>query len=231
MAAWEIAAHSGLFYQRVVPSSLVILPSLARQLADPAFYFHLSVTTGEVIAALAIGGIAGLLVGLAIGYSRGLSAALEPILYYLAPTPKIVFLPILLMAFGVGPSSKVAVGALSAFFPIAMSTVAGMREVSTVHLDVGRSFRLSRWQMVIRVYLPSLRVHLVTGVRLGLGLAVIGVMLAETKLSNRGIGFLAIQYYNSFRTPELYAILLVVFAMTSLLNIFLERLERRRGMV
>lgn len=227
--AWEIAARSGLLYDRVVPSSLLILKSLVVQLSDAEFYLHVGVTAGEVLAALLIGGAAGTVIGLAIGYSRLLSNALEPLLYYLAPTPKIVFLPILLMSFGVDSGSKIAVGALSAFFPVAMSTVAGMREVLAVHLDVGRSFRLTRRQMTLQVYLPSLRMHLVTGLRLGLGLGVIGVLLAETKLSNRGLGYLAIQYYNNFRTPDLYAILIIVFGMTSLMNLFFERLERRKG--
>ena len=95
-SCWELAALSGLFYERVVPSSFLIVRSLLRQLADGTFYLHLAVTSAEIASALAIGAITGVAVGIAVGYSRLLSLALEPIIYYLAPTPKIVLLPILL---------------------------------------------------------------------------------------------------------------------------------------
>ncbi len=81
------------------------------------FYFNLGVTAGEIGAALAIGGLSGLAVGIVLGANRFLSKAFEPYLYYLGPTPKIIFFPIMIMWFGVGPGSKVAIGTLSCFFP------------------------------------------------------------------------------------------------------------------
>jgi ABC-type nitrate/sulfonate/bicarbonate transport system permease component len=228
-AIWELTAQTGAFYERVVPSSFAILAALVKLVSQPAFYLHFAVSVGEILASLAIAAVFGGVLGIAIGYSRLLSHALEPILYYLAPTPKIVFFPILLIAFGVDAGSKIAVGALSAFFPIVMSTVNGMREVNPVHLDVGRSFHLNLLQMILRIYLPSVRAALITGLRLGLGLAVIGVLLAETKLSKQGLGFLAIQYYNTFRVVDLYAVLIVIFVFTALLNGLLERFEGSRG--
>ena len=111
-------------------------------------------------------------------------SAFERYLYYLGPTPKIIFFPIMIMWFGVGPASKVAMGALSCFFPIALSAAAGMRQIDPVLIRVGRSFRVSRWQMVTKIYLPAMRAPILNGVRLGLGVAIIGTLLAETKLSN-----------------------------------------------
>ena len=79
-------------------------------------------------------------------------------------------------------------GALSCFFPIAISAAAGVREIDRTLIRVGRSFRASPWQMVTKIYVPAMRAPIVNGVRLGLGVAIIGTLLAETKLSNRGIG-------------------------------------------
>ena len=110
VVVWELASASGLFYRDVVPSLLAIGRALLAVVANPEFYGHLGVTLLEVAGALAIGGALGLLVGLALGGSRFLADAFEHYLYYLGPTPKIIFFPIMIMWFGVGPASKVAMG-------------------------------------------------------------------------------------------------------------------------
>ena len=148
-----------------------------------------------------------------LGANRFLGRAFEPYLYYLGPTPKIIFLPVMIMWVGVGPASKVAMGALSCFFPIALSVAAGMRQINPVLIRVGRSFRARPWQMALKIYLPAMRHPIVNGVRLGLGVALIGTLLAETKLSNRGIGFLIIQAYSLFDMPRMYAMLIVLFVL------------------
>jgi NitT/TauT family transport system permease protein len=171
------------------------------------------VTGGEIGTGLLIGGLSGLVAGLILGANRFLSDAFERFLYYLGPTPKIIFFPVMIMWFGVGPGSKVAMGALSCFFPIALSTAAGMRQIDKVLIRVGRSFRANAWQMATKIYLPAMRHPVINGVRLGLGVAIIGTLLAETKLSNRGIGFLIIQAYSLFDMPRMYAMLIVLFVL------------------
>jgi NitT/TauT family transport system permease protein len=194
----------------------------------PAFYWHLYVTIAEVVVAMVIGGLSGLLVGLALGANPFLSAAFERYLYYLGPTPKIVFFPIMIMWFGVGPESKVAMGTLSCFFPIVLSVAAGMRQIDNVLIRVGRSFRLRTWQMVTKIYLPAMREPIINGVRLGMGVALIGTLLAETKLSNRGIGFLIIDAYNTFDMPRMYAALAVLFVLAIGANALVGRASRAR---
>ncbi len=92
----------------------------------------------------------------------------------------------MIMWFGVGPGSKVAMGTISCFFPVVLSAAAGVRQIDKVLIRVGRSFRVNTWQMVTKIYLPAMRQPIINGVRLGLGVAVIGTLLAETKLSNQG---------------------------------------------
>ena len=102
----------------------------------------------------------------------------------------------MIMWFGVGAGSKIAMGAVSCFFPIALNVAAGMRQIDQVLIRVGKSFRANPWQMATKIYLPAMRHPIINGVRLGLGVAIIGTLLAETKLSNRGVGFLVIQAYS-----------------------------------
>jgi ABC-type nitrate/sulfonate/bicarbonate transport system permease component len=226
LGTWQLMAVSGLFYRGVVPSLPAIGAALAKLLAAGDFYWHLGVTAQEVAIGLAIGGLCGVVAGLVIGGNRFIAQAFEPYLYYLSPTPKIVFFPVMIMWFGVGGGSKIAMGAVSCFFPIALSVAAGMRLIDPVLIRVGTSFRANAWQMATKIYLPAMRHPIVNGLRLGLGVALIGTLLAETKLSNRGLGFLVIQAYNSFNMPLLYAILAVLFVLAIGVNALVARLAR-----
>src|SRR5580765_6235348 len=145
LATWETVAWLGLLFRDVVPSLLVIVGAIVELLADPTYYWNLGVTAGEIGVAMLIGGLAGLGVGILLGANPLLSRAYESYLYYLGPTPKIIFFPVMIMWFGVGPGSKIAMGVLSCFFPVALSAAAGMRGIDRVLIRVGRSFRLSSW--------------------------------------------------------------------------------------
>jgi NitT/TauT family transport system permease protein len=228
LALWQGMAMSGLLYRDVVPGLGAIAAALVRLAGSRDFYGNLGVTAAEAGVALAVGGLAGLAVGIVLGGSRLLGRAFERYLYWLGPTPKIIFFPVMIMWFGVGPGSKVAMGALSCFFPVALSTAAGMRGIAPVLIRVGRSFRAGPLQMVTKVYLPAMREPVLNGLRLGLGIAIIGVLLAETKLSNRGLGFLVMQDYQRFDMPALYALLISIFAMVIAVNALVTRLAAKR---
>jgi NitT/TauT family transport system permease protein len=226
LAAWEALAASGWLFRDVVPSLGAIGAAILRLLANPDFYANLGVTAAEIGVALAIGGVTGLATGILLGANRFLSDAFESFLLYLGPTPKIIFFPVMIMWFGVGAGSKIAMGAISCFFPIAISAAAGMREIDRVLIRVGQSFRASPWQMVRKIYLPAMRAPIMNGIRLGLGVAVIGTLLAETKLSNRGLGYLVIQAYSLFDMPRMYALLIVLFVLAIGANALIGRLSR-----
>ena len=229
LAAWEALSASGLLFRDVIPSLLKIGAALGKLLASADFYGNLGVTAGEISVALLIGGTAGLAVGITLGANRFLSHAFESLLLYLGPTPKIIFFPVMIMWFGVGPGSKVAMGVLSCFFPVAISAAAGMRQIDRVLIRVGRSFRATTWQMVTKIYLHAMREPIINGVRLGLGVAIVGTLLAETKLSNRGLGYLVIQAYALFDMPKMYALVIVLFVLSIGVNVAIGRLGRGVG--
>jgi NitT/TauT family transport system permease protein len=242
LASWEALSASGLLYRDVVPSLLAIakalfdlltVPDMPVDLSPfglqgtasiPAIYWHLYVTFYEIAIGLLIGGLSGLVAGIALGSSRLLRQAYEPLLYYLGPCPKIIFFPVMIMWFGVGPGSKVAMGAISCFFPVALNVAGGMREIDRVLIQVGRSFRANTWQMVTKIYLPAMRHPIINGIRIGLGVCLIGTLLAETKLSNSGVGFLVIQAYSLFNMPLMYALLIVLFVIAIGANALIGRL-------
>ena len=226
VAIWEFLSRSGLFFQDVVPSLVLIVQALFKLLVNPVFWANLQITMIEAAASLAIGAVTGIVVGILLGSNRFLGAAFEPYVYYLSPTPRIILFPIMIMWFGVGISSKIALGGLSSFFAIALSTAAGMRQIDKVLIRVGRSFRATPWQMATKIYLPAMRLPVLTGIRLGLGNALITCLLAETKLSNQGLGFMIMQIYTRFDMPTLYALLIVVFFIAGACNAVIGMLSR-----
>jgi ABC-type nitrate/sulfonate/bicarbonate transport system permease component len=106
-----------------------------------------------------------------------------------------------------------------------------MRQINPTLIRVGRSFHLSPLQMALKVHLPAMRGPILNGVRLGLGVAVIATLLAETKLSNAGIGYLIMRAYAVFDMPRLYAMLIVVFALAIVANELLSRYASGRTSV
>ncbi|MBI5911879.1 MAG: ABC transporter permease [Betaproteobacteria bacterium] len=227
LLAWEALAWSGLVFQGVVPSSLTVLASAARQLSEGEFYGHLWRSSQEIGLGFVIGSVVGIAVGTAMGLWVFFGGAVQPFIHVLAPTPKIVFLPVLMILFGVDMGSKIAMGAISAFFPVVVTSHEAIRLVPQVLIHVGRSFQASRRQMITKIYFPAMLPAVTTGMRLGLGVAIIGTLLAEIKLSNRGLGFLAIQQYDAFRIPDLYAVLLLIFSLAVAANMLIGRLSRR----
>lgn len=224
---WEGVAHSSLFPRAIFPSAADIARSLLSFVGSAGFYRHLGVTAFEVIVAFAIGSGAGLIVGLLGGMSPYLGKVVDPYLHYLAPTPKVIFLPLLMLMLGVGVGSKIGLGVVSAFFPVAVATLAGMRQLPAVLVRVGASFRLSTPQMITKIYIPALAAPIATGLGLGLGAAMTGVLLGECKMSNQGLGFLTIEAYRNFRIADMYALLALSFSLAVVLTTGIERAGRR----
>jgi ABC-type nitrate/sulfonate/bicarbonate transport system permease component len=224
---WEALGRSNIFYNDVLPPLTQIFTAIGAELMSPRFYHHLAITAWEVGIGFTIAALLGVSLGLMFGIRRYLGAAADPYISALATTPKIVFLPIVMLAVGIGITSKVAIGALSGVFPIILATAGGVRGVRPVLIKVGHAFNLSTSQMMRKVYLPALALPIVTGMRLGLGVTIIGVLLGEIKLSNAGLGFLANDYYNQFRIAQLYAVIAIVFALAALANSAMSKLEAR----
>ena len=229
LGLWQALSSSGLLFRDVLPSLWALAAGLAGVLADAGLYRNLLATGWELACALAIGGALGLAAGLALGGSRFVAGAFERWVNYLGPVPKIILFPVLILLCGVGLGSKVAMGAVSCFFPVALSVAAGVRGVDPALLKVGRSFRARLDQRLLKIYLPAMAAPLLNGARLGFGVALIGVLLAETKLSNQGVGFMVMQAYQRFDMPRMYGLLMLVVALAAAVNILLQQLAARAG--
>jgi NitT/TauT family transport system permease protein len=226
VTVWELTARSGLFFEGVVPSTVSVLGALARELSDQRFYRDLGVTMLESSVGFLFGSIIAIIVGIALGLNSYLRRMIEPFILAIGGTPKIVFLPILFLVFGLGIESKMAKAALSAFFPVAVSATSGFIQIPDVLIRVGQSFHLDHWQMVTKIYIPAMLKPLLTGLRLGMAVAIIGVLSAEITYSDRGLGFRLIRNADQFQISAVYAIAILIFATAASINFALSKVEQ-----
>lgn len=229
LVGWEFIAASGLLYRGVVPSLFAIGAAIFRLMVSQQFWFNFSVTLFEIALALLLGSTIGIVVGLLIGASRLLAAAFEPLINCVASTPKVIFLPVLYLIFGIGIGSKIAVGALACFFPMVISVIAAMLQMNPVLVRVGKSFGLPWWRMVQKIYLPSLIEPIGNGLRIAIGVAIAVCLIAETRLSYAGLGYMVVDSFNRSRFPQVYAVLIVIVGLAVLVNAGISRMARRHG--
>jgi ABC-type nitrate/sulfonate/bicarbonate transport system permease component len=227
LAIWETLAHSGLFYKDVIPSSWKIVYALFEELISAGFYHDLGITLSEHVVGFVSGSALAIAAGIALGSSPYIRRACEPYLNALGSTPKIIFLPILFLVFGTGIESKMAKGALSAFFPVIFATILGMLLINEVHLRVGRSFNISWRHMITKIYVPSMISPLMVGLKLGMAIAVTGVLVAELKFANAGIGYRLSNYYDEFQIAPLYALIIVCFSLAAFAHVGMSAVQRR----
>jgi len=244
--AWWIAAG-----QAAVPLALLGGWAATARLAGPEFlpgpaataqvFLHglatgwltenLGVTLYEVAWGFAWSVLVGFPLGLALGLSPLLREAYEGPLLSLYAIPKVTLFPIFLFLFKLGPESKIAFGAFHGLFPVAILTWSAMRAIPGVHLKLARSLRLTPWQTVRHVVIPSILPSLAIGLRLGLNLAFLGVILGEMFGARHGLGQLLMAGGAAFDMDRIVVVLCVVALLALTANAALllaqRRLERR----
>ena len=198
-------------------SPLQTLSFTAKFTSTPQFAAHLAETSKAFGLALLLAVVIGLTIGFSLGASRFLSDVFEPMLVALYSIPKITLYPILLLAFGLGMSSKVAFGTIHGVIPIALFTITAVRNVRRVYIKTGHVMGLSPIDMIARIIFPAALPEIFAGLRIGFSLTLIGTLLGEMFASQRGLGFLlmsAIGLHNVDLIMTL-TLLLTVFAGTA----------------
>jgi ABC-type nitrate/sulfonate/bicarbonate transport system permease component len=175
----------------------------------------------------ALGAAAGLAIGLAMASLRLAHAALEPAVELLRPIPIPAIIPPLVLLLGVDDAMKIFVVAFSAFFPVLVNTIAGVRAVDRVATDVARTFGLSRLRTALRVVLPASLPYILAGMRVSLALALIVTVVAEMIAGSAGIGYYIMTLQYALRAPDMYAAIFLLAALGYVLNRGFLAIERR----
>jgi NitT/TauT family transport system permease protein len=225
MALWEAIVRLGLVNQIILaaPSDIV----LAAANDGDVFLRAFATTMLEIAAAILIAWTLGIVLGVVVGSSRALAAATAPVLSSIFAIPLIILYPLLMAWLGIGPLSKVVFAVLSGFFPIALNTIDGVGAIERRYLVFARSVGATRLQTYTRIIFPLALPAMLSGLRVGTGLVVIGVIVTEMLASLGGIGFLISYHRTLFNTGHVYFGMALALVMAVAVNVGLTRLDRR----
>jgi len=215
-----------------LPSPLATLRYTAKLVSGDTFYPHLYDTMRAFAIAFALSVVIGLFVGFWLGFDKLSGDALEPMIVTFYAIPKLTLYPILLLAFGLGLSAKVAFGVIHGVIPVILFTLAAVRNTKPILLKTGHVLKLSRPQMVRWILFPAAMPEIFTGLRVGFSLTLIGSLLAEMFASQRGLGYLLMNGIGLHNVELIMAVtlIIVVFAASvSTLLLYVDHRLHRRG--
>jgi len=232
LAFWEASVRFGWVNPLFTSSPSRILRTAIELFADGSIFYDIEVSGYEFIVGYGMAVLIGVPLGILMGWYARVDAVLDPFVSALYATPRIALLPLMMIWFGIGVASKIAVVFLGAVFPILVNTITGMRTINADFIKVARSFGSSDRQLFLTVALPSSVPLLLTGLRLGLGHALVGIVVGEMYGATHGLGFLIATAGARFQTDKVMVGIILIasagVAMTQLLRRIEKRFERWR---
>jgi NitT/TauT family transport system permease protein len=240
--AWEALSRSGIFNAMILPAPSRVLHRWIDYLKpatpyDPASGSRLRwMVSGElpadavsslyrVAVGFAIGTCLALPLGLLMGASRVAYGYFNPLLQILRPIPPIAYVPLAMLWFGLGNPPAFFLISLGAFFPVLMSTIAGVRSVDDIYLRAARNLGADRPSLFFRVMIPAATPHIMTGIRVGFGVAFIVVIVAEMIAVNNGLGYRILEAREYFWSDKIIAGMITIGLLGLAIDAALARLS------
>jgi ABC-type nitrate/sulfonate/bicarbonate transport system permease component len=225
--AWVWLTGSHAINPLFLPAPLSVVMALVHLTSTQAFWGAVGVTAFSTAVAYAIAVAGGIVLGFFIGRSPVLTAAYRPVLAGLFAIPLTLFFPLFVVMFGLGPSSKIAFGALYGFFPIALNTIAGFSGVEPLFLRAARSQGATRVQALRYIFVPGAWPIVLSGLRIGFFITFASVLGGETLSSASGVGHAIAHEADLLDSPPMFAWIVIVLAVTIGLNLLLSLIEKR----
>jgi ABC-type nitrate/sulfonate/bicarbonate transport system permease component len=205
---------------------LSIVSLLFEMLGSGELLTHTAASLQRLAWGIVIGGIPALVLGIVMGLNRTIRALVDPIIAATYPIPKSSILPLALLIFGLGESSKIFMVAIGVFFPVAINATTGVLEINKIYLDVGRNYKADRWSMFWTIALPGALPVIMTGFKLGIGIGLILIAIAEMIGAKSGLGFLIWSAWETFAVEQMYVGLFMIALIGFTLTVALNELER-----
>lgn len=222
LLAWEILVRAGAVDARFFPAPSSIFQRMFESIASGELYVHTWSSLQRLFFGFWLGLVPGLLLGVVMGLSRGVRAALKPLVSGTYPIPKSALLPLILLVFGLGEMSKIVMVAIGVFYPVVLNTTAGVLQIQPTYYDVAKNFGAKRLQVFRTVALPGAMPNIMTGVELGAGLGLILIAIAEMVGAKSGLGFMIWNAWQLYSVETMYvgllAIAVIGYAMSLLLG-------------
>jgi ABC-type nitrate/sulfonate/bicarbonate transport system permease component len=229
---WEILARLDVIDPRFASQPSAIVSAAGEIFSDPKVLGAIGQTLVAVVSAFAIGTVVGIALGVVLGVNRLLRDAYFPIVMIMLGIPKSVFLPIVVLFFGLGPGAGVAFATLLAFVHVSVNVVAGIDMVEKKYYDVARAYRANAWHRFTQVIVPGAAPGIFAGLWHGIRNGFVGVVIAQMFVSSAGIGYYVRLYSNNFQTDAAMALVLtsaiLVIASGTAWGVLEARLTRWR---
>jgi len=227
LVLWYLATTRWRVSPLLLPNPVVVLRDFWSILTTGEFIGDLRVTLTELVSAFGIAASSGLLVGYLISRSQYRIQVFEPLFAGIYSVPIILFLPLYVLLFGLGPASKIALGATISFFPIALNTIAGFGYVERTLVTAARSMGASDLQLFRYVLLPAALPIILTGMRMGFTVALLSIIGSETIASLAGLGHRIVYLAEGMEMAPMFAYIVFVVAIAAILNTLVSTLEAR----
>jgi len=228
LAAWQLIVVVGSYPPFILPGPIVVAERFVTAWTGGTMWPHFWTTFVEVALGFLIGASAALVVGVILARSRLAERLFSPYLVAAQATPILALAPLIVLWFGSGLLSKLIICSLIVFFPVAVATMVGVRSVDRRLLEMGRSIRATRWQLVTRIEIPAALPAILGGMRVGITLAVVGAIVAEWAGGERGLGVLInIARGSLFDIPLMFVALITIALLGIALYVAMVAIERR----
>jgi NitT/TauT family transport system permease protein len=222
-----VLCRLGVLDPRFIPAPTTVLHTMAAMTRTGELPYHVLVSVRRIVFGFLLGAVPAVAVGLAMGLSRPVRALLMPLVSAVYPIPKIAVYPLIIFYLGLGEASKISIVAVSIFFLVLLSTMGGVLALDPAYFKIARAYGADARAVFATVALPGALPQIFTGLKLGMGFALIVIVGAELLGSNSGIGYLIWRSYQIFAIDAMFAGLLVTAVLGWGATVALDWLERR----
>jgi ABC-type nitrate/sulfonate/bicarbonate transport system permease component len=227
VGTWYVATNYGRISSILLPNPVAVFHELTDVLSTGEFIEDLRVTLTELLVAFSISSTLGITLGYLISRSQYSIRVFEPLFAGIYSVPMILFLPLYILFFGLGPPSKIAIGTTISFFPIILNTIAGFGYVERIFILSARSMGASEFQLFRCVLLPAAFPVILTGLRIGFTVALLSILGSETIASLSGLGHRIVQLAESMDMARMFAYITFAVAIALMLNTVTSTLAAR----
>jgi sulfonate transport system permease protein len=212
LALWQVAGMLGLIAPDILPPPSAVLAAALHLLQTGELARDIAVSAGRALTGFVIGGGIGFALGMLNGLSDLAEDLLDGSLQMVRNIPHLALIPLVILWFGIGEEAKIFLVALGAFFPIYVNTLHGVRSVDPGLIEMGRVYGMSRWTLFRRVVFPGALPSILVGLRYGLGIMWLTLIVAETIASTAGIGFMAMSA-REFMQVDVVLLAILIYAL------------------
>lgn len=222
---WEIMARVHIIDTRLLSSPSLILHAFIPLLLSGDLLYNTAVSVQRVLWGFLAGSIPGILLGISMGLSSLVRSALEPMIAATYPIPKLALMPLILLIFGLGETSKIFTIAIGVFYLVVINTMAGVLSIDKIYLDVAQNFGANRKNFYLTVALPGALPMIFAGLKLGMGMALILIVAAELSAAKAGVGWMIWRAYDMFDIEQMFIALITLSILGYIFSLVLDQLE------